>query len=99
MILNPYFVYINSRDRISGTDENFTFNIQFPEGSTFDRVVCLNCLIPKSYYLVQDSPEERLFILQEDDTSVSIIVPVGSYLLSAFNELLTINSPNGLTYS
>ena len=103
MILNPYFVYINSRDRISGTDEDFTYNIQFPDGVSFDRVVCLNCLIPKSYYLVQDSPEERTFQLKEDGITVSITAPVGSYLLSAFKkvigELLTNNSPNGLTYT
>lgn len=103
MIQNPYFVYINSRDRISGTDENFTYNIQFPEGTTFDRVVCLNCLIPKSYYLIQDSSQERTFQLKENDSTVSIMAPTGSYLLQAFkktiSELLTANSPNGLTYT
>ena len=27
---NPYYVYINSRDRQNGTDENFSYAINFP---------------------------------------------------------------------
>ena len=34
-VTNHYYVYINSRDRISGTDENFLYNLQFPEGYDF----------------------------------------------------------------
>lgn len=102
-INNPYYVYVNSRDRISGTDENFTYNIQFPEGFEYDQVVCLNALIPKSYYLIQAGGVENIFYLQENDTTVEISVPVGSYLLSAFRTtigtLLTNASPNGLTYT
>lgn len=100
-ILNPYYVFINSRDRISGTDEDFTYNIQFPAGFEFTHVVCLNALIPKSYYLIQAG--ENTFQLQENSTTVTISVPIGSYLLNAFSStiatLLTNASPNGLTYT
>jgi len=102
-VTNPYYVYINSRDRISGTDENFSYNIQFPEGFDFTHVVCLNALIPKSYYLIQSGGVENIFYLQENLTTVTISVPIGSYLLSAFKTvigtLLTNASPNGLTYT
>ncbi len=102
-VLNPYYVYVNSRDRLSGTDENFTYNVQFPEGFEYDHVVCLNALIPKSYYLIQDGPLENIFQLDENGTTVTISVPIGSYLLPAFKTtigtLLTNNSPNGLTYT
>lgn len=102
-VTNPYYVYINSRDRISGTDEYFTYNIAFPAGYDFDRVVCLNALIPKSYYLIQNGPLENIFQLKENNTTVTITVPIGSYLLAAFKTvigtLLTNASPNGLTYT
>lgn len=102
-VTNPYYVYINSRDRIAGTDENFSYNVQFPQGFDFTHVVCLNVLIPKSYYLIQDGPFENIFQLQENNTIVTITVPIGSYLLSAFRTtigtLLTNASPNGLTYT
>src|SRR4051812_44570228 len=102
-VTNPYYVYINSRDRISGTDENFTYNIQFPTGFDFTHVVCLNALIPKSYYLIQDGPLENVFQLDENGTTVTVTVPIGSYLLSAFRtvigNLLTAASPNLLTYT
>lgn len=102
-VTNQHYVYINSRDRIAGTDENFTYNIQFPAGLDFTHVVCLNALIPKSYYLIQDGPLENIFQLKEDNTIVTISVPIGSYLLSAFRTtietLLTNASPNGLTYT
>ena len=104
-VTNSYYVYINSRDRISGTDENFTYNIQFPQGFDFTHVVCLNALVPKSYYLVQAGGVENIFQLQENATTVTITVPVGSCLLSAFRKvtgtLSTAASPNAfytLTY-
>lgn len=102
-VQNPYYVFVNSRDRESGTDENFTYNIQFPQGFDFTHVVCLNALIPKSYYLIQSGAFRNEFQLQEDNTTVTITVPLGSYLLSAFQTtigtLLTNASPNHLTYS
>ena len=103
MVTNHYYVFVNSRNRESGTDENFTYNIQFPTGVNFDRVVVLNALIPKSYYLIQEGSHENTFQLTEDGTTVTITVPVGSYLLSAFKTtiatLLSNASPNGLTYT
>ncbi len=102
-VTNPYYVYINSRERISGTDENFTYNIQFPDEFEFDHVVCLNALIPKSYYLIQTGGVENIFQLKENNTTVTVTVPIGSYLLAAFRTtigaLLTAASPNSLTYT
>ena len=102
-VTNEYFVFINSRNRESGTDENFTYNIQFPQGFDFTHVVCLNALIPKSYYLIPSGPFENAFQLKEGNTTVTVTVPTGSYLLSAFQTvigtLLTNASPNGLTYT
>ncbi len=105
-VTNQYYVYINSRDRInpqSSTDENFSYAINFPQGFDFTHVVCLNVLIPKSYYLIQLGGLEDKFELDENGTTVTITIPAGSYLLSAFRTtvgaLLTAASPNSLTYT
>ncbi|HRP36492.1 MAG TPA: hypothetical protein PLS50_01645 [Candidatus Dojkabacteria bacterium] len=101
-ITDYHYVYINSRERVSGT-ENFTYNIAFPDGIDFTHVVCLNALIPKSYYLIQDGSGENVFQLQEDDVIVTITVPIGSHTRDSFkiviSGLLTANSPNGLSYA
>lgn len=98
---NPYFVYVDSRKRISGTDSNFTYNIAFPDDHNYDRVVVLDALIPKSYYLIQAG--YNTFQLKENATIVTITVPIGSYLLKTFQTvvggLLTSSSPNSLTYT
>jgi len=83
---NPHFVYVNSRDRDSGTDEDFSYNVKIPSGIKFTHVVCLNVLIPKSYYLIQEGPLENIFQLQEDDIILTLQVPFGSYLLTAFQK-------------
>ena len=53
--------------------------------------------------MIQDEPVERTFQLRENSTTVDIVIPVGSYLLSTFKttvgNLLTANSPNGLSYT
>ncbi len=104
LVNNPYYVYINSRDRASGDDSKFTYNINFPDDKNdFTHVVCLNVLIPKSFYLIQAESQEREFILSENGVEVTITVPTGNYLLLAFKttiaSLLTTASPNGLTYT
>lgn len=103
LVQNPYYVYINSRDRIAGTDENFTYNVQFPDGWDFTHVVCLNVLIPKSYYLIQEDGLENNLQLVEDGVTVNVDIPVGSYLLNSFKNtlstLLTNASPNHLIYT
>lgn len=99
---NKYFVYVNSRNRASGTDSNFTYNIQMPDDNhNFDRVVLINALIPKSFYLIQEG--YNVFELKENAATVTITVPSGCYLLGSFQNkigaLLTAASPNGLTYT
>ena len=60
-------------------------------------------MIPKSYYLIQNGPLENIFQLKENNTTVTVTVPIGSYLLSTFKTvigtLLSTASPNGLTYT
>jgi hypothetical protein len=98
---NKHFVYVNSRNRIAGTDANFTYNIDFPPDRKFDHVVLLEALIPKSYWLVQTG--YNLFALQENNQTVQISVPTGCYALAQWmnqiSALLTSASPNGWVYT
>ena len=45
--------YINSRDRLAGTDANFSYSLAIQNNEIFDHAVVLQMEIPKSYYLVQ----------------------------------------------
>lgn len=100
-ITSPYYVYVNSADRISGTNANFTYNVALPEDHNFTHVTVLDALIPKSYYLIQDGADT--FQLTEDSTTVTISLTHGNYLLNAWTTTLTsalnTNSPNGWTYT
>lgn len=102
-VLNPQYIYINSRERESGSDSNFVYNIKLAPDVEADSIVVLNALIPKSYYLIQDTtPFDNVFELVENGVSVTITIPIGSYSLTTFKNtiasLLTSHSPNSLTY-
>jgi len=98
---NHFKVYVDSRKRLSETDANFTYAINLPSGVRFTHVVCLNALIPKSYWLVQSG--YNTMQLQEGNSIVTVSVAVGSYTLTSWmNQLstvLTAMSPNNLIYT
>lgn len=92
--------YINSRNRITGSDNNFTYKLETEPGEEYDRAVVLQCSIPKSYYLIESG--YNTFTLKEDTSSATITIPPGSYTRKSFQQvlsaLLTSNSPNNWTY-
>jgi hypothetical protein len=94
-------VYVNSLQKLSGTDSNFTYNINPPAGVKFNRVVVLDALIKKSYYAVSTGANQ--FTLQEGNSSVRVSVPLGNYNFVswqyAIGQILTSASPNGYTYT
>jgi hypothetical protein len=96
-----YYYYIDSRQRLSGTDSNFSYNISLPDDHDFTHVCLLNALIPKSYYLIQAG--FNTFQLQEGDETVTVTKSPGNYLLNVFKtiigQLLTAASPSGWVYT
>lgn len=94
-------VYINSRDRTSGTDSNFTFNLGLVNGSNYDRVTLLQCTIPKSYYSVITG--HNYFTLTEGIDEVVIYMTPGNYNRNSFalslKSSLNTYSPNNWTYN
>lgn len=97
---NSQIFYINSRNRDSGDDSNFTYSFDIPQEPKFTHCAVLQCIIPKSYYLVQKG--YNTFILSENGVNVQIIIPIGNYSRSLFRTivqgLLNTGSPNGYTY-
>lgn len=93
--------YINSINRISGTCGDFSYTIQIPSGSTFDRVCVLQADIPISYYLVP--PNYNTFVLNENGSSQTVTVPIGNYNATSFATviagLLTAASTHGWSYT
>jgi hypothetical protein len=92
--------YINSTDRGSGTDANFTYDLDIRIDQGFDTVCVLAASIPKSYYLVQLG--FNTFTLQEGEQQVVITVPPGNYSylswMVVLPNLLNTASPNRWTY-
>lgn len=94
-------IYINSRNRQSGTDGDFYYNIGLKPGNEFNRVTLLGAGIPKSYYSVITG--RNYFDLTEASGTARITVPIGNYtrqsLASAIQVLLRSESPGGYTYT
>lgn len=94
--------YINSRNRDTGTDSNFNFTLKdLKDEYDYDKVVVLDCSIPKSYYVIQEG--YNTFILSENGTEVTITVEEGNYnrnsLRIKIQSKLNLLSPNGYLYS
>lgn len=101
LVENKKEFYINSRNRLSGTDSDFTYALDIRQEDNFDSVVVHSCIIPKSYYLVENG--HNTFTLVEDVTNTVITMDVGNYDRRSFANVLTdkLNtlSPNGWVYS
>ena len=99
-------LYVNSRNRLNGTDAEFSYNFEYIDpNKEYDRVVLLSCMIPKTYYVVD--PSSSIFTLQEPYSggtyTISISVPYGNYTRSVFAKtiinLLNSQSQAGYTYN
>ena len=91
---SPSVVQFNSKDRISGSNNNF-YSIPTEIGiNTYDSVVLLAASIPKSWYNMPTG--YNTFTLIEKGVSTTITVPIGSYnkinLASKLSTLLTAGS-------
>ena len=81
-------VYMNSRNRASGTHSDFTYEIDFMgESSKYTNVVVLSATIPKSYYLIDDTNDT--FTLNEDTGNKTITITHGNYDIDSFRTELT----------
>lgn len=94
--------YLNSRDRTSGTDSDFTINLRDLQNFQPTHVVVLQANIPKSYYVVQEG-QNTFTLTEEDSDTVEITIPPSNYtrinFKSVLQSLLTTHSPNAYVYT
>jgi hypothetical protein len=101
-------LYVNSTDRVSGSDSDFTYKIPVPINNNFDRIVCLEASIPKTYYTVLDgynyfdmqegaSPLYRIFVTPGNYTKNGLAIVLGQ-LLHAGSMALGNNHQYTVTY-
>lgn len=100
LVTQSKIFYVNSRNRVSGTDSDFLYAFEMPPDAKFDKVCVLQIAIPKSYYLIKANES---FTLTESKSQVAIIIPVGNYTRKSFaatlQGILNSSSPNGYIYT
>ena len=93
--------YINSSMRTAGESGNFSYQVQLPPNSNFDRVCVLQANIPISYYIVPAA--FNTLTLVEGPAHITITVPPGNYTANTFASavatLLTSSSLNTWVYN
>lgn len=107
MITSKKLVYVNSRNRVTGTDSKFTYKVDMPPHHDFTHICILQIALPKSWYTVQ---EGTYFTLVEDSFSnVVSLTPQNYNRRSLATELMnklnaastgntyTVTFPNGIT--
>jgi hypothetical protein len=101
LIAHKKLFYINSQNKLTGTNSRFTVNIPFFKEDNFDRVAVLNCTVPKSFYNVRAG--QNSFTLTEGLQSTVIVIPPGNYsrrsLQKTLQDQLNASSPTPLTYT
>lgn len=91
--------YINSRNRVTGNDSDFTFKIDQGNNDDFNKVCVLDMIVPVSYYLVETG--FNTFTLQELGVNYTVTMTPGNYSLRSFKTVLqsVLNSASGHTWS
>jgi hypothetical protein len=74
-------IFINSYDRVSGSTDNFTINVsnQIKSSIHYDKIALVNCSIPKSYYLINNTSNE--LIINEAGVDKYVYIQNGNYSL------------------
>jgi hypothetical protein len=95
--------YVNSHDRLSGTNGNFTINVEMNPNDQFDQVCVLQAKVPKSYYAIRSTNSGNTFTLEENAIETTISIAEGNYTRKTFKTTLeaALNtaSPNNWTYA
>jgi hypothetical protein len=99
LISDKQIFYIDSNDRTSGTNGNFTYELNIL--GKFDYAVILQASIPKSYYLIQNG--RNTFTIDENGSQATVTIPIGNYGRSSFRAQLQTSlnsaSPNSYSYT
>jgi hypothetical protein len=78
--------YINSRNRLQGTDNDFSINLNLDSNNTYNRIAVLDISIPKSMYNINQY--NNTFIVSENGVERTITLPVSNYNRKNFVTIL-----------
>ena len=90
-----YIAIIDSALRLNGTSSSFQYKIDLPNNNTYDRVLLLTAVIPKSYYLVSNG--NNTFQIQEATQLRLVTIPIGNYTLSTFLTAIALAMSSGIS--
>ena len=95
------FFYIDSRNRLSGTTDDFTYKLNIPRAFNPKQCVLLSASIPKSYYAITDVNNKNQFILSENNNNVTITIEPGNYTRKSLQQKISskLNSTGSYTYN
>lgn len=100
-ITNKKVFYVDSRNRLGGSNSNFSMQFNITKDDKFTHACIIQALIPKSYYLVISG--SNTFQLQEGVSTVTITIPPANYNRRSFQSILSTllndNSPNNWIYT
>lgn len=89
--------YVNSRNRVSGSNTDFSYAFNIDPQSKFNHVVLLDISVPKSFYAIQST---QTFVLNENGTQSTITINSGNYTRQSFASTLqtALNTAGNWTY-
>jgi hypothetical protein len=102
MIDNLISYNITSKNRIDGSTNDFSINLNIPNDiiNNITHVSVTNISIPKSFYQIENG--FNTFSLYENNVLISITLPAGNYskyqLFSFLSSQMTLQSLNSVTY-
>ena len=88
----PTFI-VNSKDRSSGTTEDFFYRLPLSKNDGFDAVSISSIQIPKTFYTLSEGRDgdDNTFVLSELGLDITITIPEGNYNVFNFPIVLKQN--------
>lgn len=98
-------IYVNSRDRISGTSGNFKYKLNGFRLANVESFYVEKVLIPYSFYNISSDLQNNFITIQEQTGLSTFTIQIASgqytkdYFYTFVSGVLTSASPNGLVYT
>ncbi len=101
MALSQRVYTINTLNKLSGTNQDFSYQFHIPQQDNYDRVVVLAASIPNTFYVVLE--DYNSFTLRENEEDTIVTITPGNYNAKLFAtlipSLMNAASPNHWVYN
>lgn len=93
-------IYVNSKNRSSGTPSEFTITLDIDKNIAFDKISVIDAVIPRSFYNI--GSRNDTFVVSENGNERTITIPRANYsrksLKNVVQTLLNTNPEPGYSY-